>query len=98
MGIYYQRAVELAPSDLYFTCSGLPAFSFQSRGTSLHQRIAARAERGIAVLAAPGRHWVYMAKLYSSGTLRGSSGERGIRGVDFRAQERAQHDVFSADA
>src|ERR1035438_10060750 len=98
MGVDHHRAGELASAHLAVACARLPALRAESRGTSRHQYLAARCECGAFVSAAAMDDWLHLAEFDGCSAFCTASHQRGIGGLDLRAEEPAQHAVFPAGA
>src|SRR5579871_1884374 len=79
-----------------FPCAGRPAVSTQPGRPSPHQHFASYVQRGLALPAFVARHPTFRRELPRGFSFRHASVERGICGMDFRAEECSQYDVLPA--
>src|SRR5580704_8526440 len=96
LGLDRHGSTELASAHMAFPRAGLSALWLESCGPSFYEHSSARAQCRAALPFIVTRHRSERAELAGRRFIWPASAERGIRRLDRRAQESAEHSVFPA--
>src|ERR1035441_3093255 len=92
----FARLLGILSAGLYQLPPGESALGAQSGRLSLGQSVVARGRRGIGLAGAP--TFEDAGRVAGRRSVRAPSGQRGISGLDFRAQEHAGDVLLPAES